>query len=474
MTMTNKKVLLIEPPGTIKLYSASKIKAAIPVVPSISLATLAGALLKKGYKDTKILDLNISKNPDKAIQRVMNAYKPNFVGITFVTPLFASARKICKKIKKNYPDVIIIGGGVHSTILPRETLEKGQFDVVVIGEGEQTLVELVGGKEWGDIKGIAYKKDGKVFINPPRPLIENLDDLPFPAWHLYDVPRYFSSYLNSRKNPVGPIETSRGCPFNCCFCNKTIFGRRFRVKSAERVVDEIVRMLELGFKEIHIWDDNFSADMERAKSICDLIIKKRLKFPWNIFNGLRVDRIDEELVLKLKKAGCYRTSIGIESGNQEVLNQVGKDITLEQVRKAVSLLKKAKIECLGYFILGLPGETEKTMEDTINFAKELKLDFIKAGIISPLPGTILFEKWEKEGRILSHNWSDYIFHARGKLTYNHPNLSSEIIRKYYNKFYRKFYLNPYFILNRFFKGIKNGRIFKDIYYFLKMILSGQF
>lgn len=472
--MTNKKVLLIDPPGTSRVYSTSKIKAAMPVVPSISLATLAGALLKEGYKDVRILDLNLSDDPEVELQKAVETYKPDFVGITFVTPLFVLACKICEQIKKDHPDVIVMGGGVHSTTLPKETLEKSQFDLVVMGEGENTLVELISGKNREEINGIAYKKGGKVFVNPPRPLIENLDDLPFPAWHLYDIDKYFSSYLNSRKNPVGPIETSRGCTFGCCFCNKTIFGRRFRAKSPERVVDEIERMLKLGFKELHIWDDNFSTDMERAKSICDLIVKKGLKFPWNIFNGLRVDRIDEELAFKLKKAGCYRTSLGIESGNQDVLNTIGKNITLDKVRHAAKLLKKAKIERLGFFILGLPGETEKTMEDTINFAKELKLDFAKTGIVSPFPGTPLYEKWEKEGRILSRNWSEYIFHATGKLAYKHPNLDSETIWKYYNKFYRKFYLNPHFILNRFLKGVKSGKLFKDIYYFLKMILSGQF
>jgi len=471
--MISKKVLLIDPPGTIKIYSTAKIRAAMPVVPSISLAVLAGALIKGGYKDVHILDLNIPKDSDKAIKKAMDTYKPNFVGITFVTPLFDLARNVCARIKQLCPNTIVIGGGVHSTTLPRETLEKSQFDIAVIGEGEKTIVELVSGKKLEEINGIAYKRDGQVVINPPRPLIENLDDLSFPAWHLYDIPKYFSSYLNSRKNPVGPIETSRGCPFGCCFCNKTVFKGRFRAKSTERVVDEIEYMLKLGFKEIHVYDDNFSADMERAKAICDLIIERKLKFPWNIFAGLRVDRVDGELLLKLKKAGCYRISIGIESGNQSVLDQIGKDITLEKVRSAVALIKKAKIECIGFFILGLPGETEKTMQDTINFAKKLKLDFAKTGILSPFPGTPIFEKWEKQGRILSRNWSDYIFHNRGDLVYNHPNLSSKAIQNYYNKFYRKLYLNPHFILNRFFKGIKNGRIFKDIYYFFKMILTGQ-
>lgn len=250
--------------------------------------------------------------------------------------------------------------------------------------------------------------------------------------------------------------------------------RTFRAKSAKRVVDEMENMLKIGFKEIHIWEDGFSTDLGRAKEICRLIIERNLHFPWNIVNGIRVDRLDEELLCLLKKSGCYRLSIGIESGNEKVLASLGKSITLDQVRQAAKLIKKSGIECLGFFMVGLPQDTEETMQDTINFAKELNLDLAKAGIMMPLPGTPAFNDWDEKGLILSKDWSKYSFHETTSPVYQHPNLTYKTIRQYYDKFYRELYLSPKFILKRFWRGLKTGDIFWDIYYFFKTLPYGWF
>lgn len=323
-------------------------------------------------------------------------------------------------------------------------------------------MDIVDRKKPSEIRGIAYKKGDRIFINERNSFIENLDILPFPAYHLYEIEKYRISSVAARKNPVVWLETSRGCPFGCVYCNKTIFGRTYRVKSPERVVEEFIRVKKLGVKEVHILDDNFTNDIERAKKICDLLIEKSVNMTWCTTNGIRVDRVDLELLKKMKRAGCYRIHIGIESGNQNILNRIKKGITLEKVRKAVKLAREAGLDVGGYFMIGLPGETEKTMQETIDFAKSLRLDLAKIAICIPLPATELFNELNKRGLIKSCDWANFNFYTPASTIYNHENLSWETIEKYSKKFYREVYLNPLYILNRFKKSIRDKTIIEDI------------
>lgn len=465
-----KSVLLICPPATIGVYGRKKV--VVPHIPYLSLASLAGALLRAGH-DAHILDLSVSSDVEKDLSAALAEYNPDFAGITFTTPLANIAVDLSKKIKEKKPNISLLCGGVHTTTLPEETLKNSAFNIACIGEGEETILEIVGGKNLKDILGIAYKTaDGAIQMNPRRPLLDDLDKLPYPAWHLYDVKKYHTARIVTKKSRVGAIETSRGCVFSCSFCNKTVFNRFWRAKSSERVVDELEYMLKFGFQEIHFWDDGFSTDIERAKEVCRLIIKRKLKFFWNTFSGIRADRVDEELLRLMKEAGCYGTSMGIESGNQEIINIMGKSTTLDTIRRAVKLIKEAGLVSTGFFIMGLDGETEKTLQDTIDFAKELKLDFPKVMIAVPLPGTPLFNKWSAEGRVKSYDWSRYVFHPEEGLVYEHPNLKFETIYKYYNKFYRELYFSSAFILRRFWRDLKTGDLFIDAYYFFKVLFGG--
>lgn len=462
------KILLLNPPYFEATYQNSKHKIAVIQYPPLNLALLAAMLRDAGHT-VKIADLNI-QNPysPHVVIELIQEYQPHLVGMTMTSAQYDDARDLNIAIKTKFPQILSVVGGPHATALPRETLEDCHFDVAVIGEGEATLCQIAGEDDLAKIPNIWYRSvDGiKSTARDLTPL--DMNALPAPAWDLLDLNQYHATQIMSRRERVGPLETSRGCPYGCLYCNKNIFGKKFRYKSPGRVVDEIEQMLELGLEEIHIVDDNFSTNIERAKDICREIIARGLKFPWSPWNGLRVDRVDAELMRLMKQAGCYRIHIGIESGNQHLLDRMQKGTRLEQIRQAVQWIKAAKMEVFGCFMLGLLDETEATMQQTIAFAKELKLDYAKFTIMTPMPGTELFDYLDQRGLIKHKQWSKYNFSSTAEEMYQHPSLSWEVITKTYNQAYREFYLSPGFILRRIFVNFSLRRLGSDFVNFLKI------
>jgi radical SAM superfamily enzyme YgiQ (UPF0313 family) len=225
-------------------------------------------------------------------------------------------------------------------------------------------------------------------------------------------------------------------------------------------------MLDLGFKEIHISDDCFNTDMERAKEICRLIIKAGLKFPWSTISGIRVDKVDKELLSLMRKAGCYRVVFGLESGDERILKNINKGITLAQAAFAVKTAKEAGLEVLGYLMIGLPGETEESMRKTIDFALTLDLDIAKMAITVPLPSTPLYNEWLKEGFIKEAAWSKFNLNTIPVELYDHPTLAWDKIEREYKRFYRAFYLRPSYILKRFIYSVKNRRLISNLRHFI--------
>lgn len=455
------KVLLINPSQS-RIYERTKIKGGSPYSPPLNLAVLAGGLLKNKHQ-VRILDGNIFPGRNK-LYSVLREFDPEFVGLTFTTALFEEAKEVARTLKSVNPNTVLISGGAHTTALPFETLRELPIDIGVIGEGDFTLPAVIEGKKSA---GIVYKSGDEIIKTEQAGYIENLDELPFPAWELFDISRYKTTPLLTRTNPTGWIETSRGCPYNCSYCTKDIFGPKFRKKSAERVIDEISYMLKIGFRELHIADDNFTMDVERAKRICEKILRKGLKFPWATVTGIRIDRVDKELLNLMHKAGCYRVYFGIESGNQEILDNIGKKVTLEKIESVVRDSKKAGLEVFGFFMLALPGETEGSMRDTVKFAKSLPLDMAKVSITIPLPNTPFFNKLEKANAIKTREWGKYNFYFPARLIYQHPNLEWEIVEKYFNRFYREFYLRPGFIT----RYVRENIFRKDIFEIIKIFLT---
>jgi len=456
------KILLINP-SMKELYARAKVKASVPNYPPLNLLTISTPLL--GKHEVKILDLLLYDDIYLALENTLKEFNPDVVGITFTTPLYSQVLSIVDKVKEFNERILVVAGGVHITSDTKNTLKKSKIDMAAIGEGDYTLLEILE-NSLENVKGIAYKKDGKIIFNGIRPYLEDLDEMPFPAFELINIHDYVTPYTFCKENPIAPLETSRGCVYGCVYCNKSVFGRTFRVKSPERVIQDVEKLIELGFKEIHLSDDGFTTDMKRAKEICQMVLDKQIKIHWNCTNGIRVDRVNEELLRLMKDSGFYRISFGVESGSQKILDRIEKKIKLEDIENAFKLCRKLGIETLAFFMFGLPDETEDDMQKSIEFAKKLKPDIVKFDIMIPLPSTPIFEEW-KDKYIVSENWDDYGFYKEEKV-YNHPNLSWETIKEYSHKSYKTFYLSPNFIIRRIFISFKNGTFLKDVKMFLSI------
>lgn len=403
-----------------------------------------GACLKKASHEVDFIDIDIDGLDEEKVVKYINKTKFDIVGFGSLTPTINNVLKISKYIKKKM-DIPIIVGGIHATIAGEELIKEKDIDFVVKGEGEETIIELLealeGKRRLLDIKGVYYKDEDSVVFTGDRPLIENLDSIPFPARHLLKRP---SPYLppDALKTPVTSIMTSRGCPGGCTYCcTKQIFGRRMRFRSIKNVVDEIEEAIKnYGFKEIHIMDDCFTVNKERVFEFRDAIKKRGIKTTFVFSNGMRADQVDEDILKVLKELGVLSVGFGVESGNQTILNNIKKGIKLDTIRKAFKLSKKYGFETWGFFMLGLPGETKETIRDTIDFAKELNPDFAKFLILKPYPGSEVFDQLYHERRILDFNYENYGTYAPP--VHDLPGLPKEEILRLQKKALKEFYLRP--------------------------------
>ena len=462
-----KKCILFNPPSAVDVYSKSKVRAAIPKLPSLSLAIIAGSLLEEGFT-VRIVDLALldADNADSAIETEIVRFKPDMVGVTATTPLFYEACRVSEIAKKVSADILTVLGGPHSSALPLDSLRESSFDLVVVGEGEMAIKEIAKNGKCKAIKGVYCKscvtEEALTSVIQKTDIVA-IEDLPMPALGMFRAKSYICPKVIARNNPVGPIEISRGCAFNCSFCNKTVHGRKFRIKTPQRVIEELLILKRLGYREFHVLDDQFTTDISKAKEICEEIIRNNIGLTWNLRTGVRVDKIDMEFLALAKRAGCYQVGVGFESGNQACLDKIGKGTTLDQAVKASEMIKRAKIELVGFFMLGCPNETKITMEETINFAIRLNPDYAKATILVPFPGTEIYDEFQKNGLLKTKDWSKYNFHNADEI-YRHSTLSWDCLKYYYELFHRRFYLRPTYLIKIFWKSMLQGTLLDYIIY----------
>lgn len=453
------KVLLIHPPIDIEKNLGS-FKSISEATPPLGLAYLASVLCNNRV-DVVILDAFAENLSIEEIVDKVKKLNPGVIGFSMVTPTVPICCELAIKVKE-VCNAIIVFGGIHPSLLTKETLSNKAVDIVIRGEGEFSFLELVkaieNGKKLSTVKGISYKKGNKIFNNLDRHFIRDLDRVPFPAWHLFDLDKYRPLphwVLTSSKKPIFPMLTSRGCPYRCTYCSLQTVGRVHRKRSVKNVVDEIEWLVnKFNATQIMFWDATFPLVKERGMVLCNEIINRGLhkKIKW--MTETRVNVVDLELLKKMKESGCKRIAYGLESGNQQLLDNIKKGFKLEQVRIAVKLTKRAGIEVLAYFMLGLPGETKELSRQTIDFAKELNADYTKFNLTVPYPGTEMWELALKEGSVKSRDWGS--FNSFAALSTFNPiyvplGMTKEELVTMTRQAFKEYYFRPNIILNHLLK-----------------------
>jgi anaerobic magnesium-protoporphyrin IX monomethyl ester cyclase len=360
-------------------------------LPPLGLACVAGALREAGH-EVRILDAAVARSPRKELDEVLGEWRPDAVGVSTATAQMPSALAAAARIKGVRGRIPVIAGGVHPTLFPAEVLG-GPIDFAVHGEGERTMPELLAGlggsRPLDSIPGIAHLSGGRPLVTARRPLIEDLDGLPAPAYDLLPLGRYSTPF--SRPGKVISMVTSRGCPYPCTFCDAfVVHGRKYRAHSAKRVAAEMGRLAdEFGIREVLFKDSEFVLDRDRTVHLCDLLVREGTRLSWTCC--ARVDRLDAQLLESMAAAGCRVIQLGVESGDPAVLETLKKRITHDQVRDAFRSARAAGIRTVANLMVGVPGETRGSVEMTERLVREIRPDFLNVQMLVPYPGTELHE-----------------------------------------------------------------------------------
>ncbi len=460
-------ILFVNPPLSQEERYGVKFKAGGQTMQT-GLALLAAITRDNGYK-TAILDAAaLEYDYDKTVNQIIKI-NSKYVGITAVTISIFNALEIIKRLKEKNSKIKIILGGPHITAVPEESFKRfKELDLGVIGEADKTIIELLNAlnnnKDLKNVKGIIYRDGDDIITTDSQEMIMDMDSLPMPAWDLFpDLAKYYYPPAHTvKKFPAIVLITSRGCPGQCTFCDNKVFGRRIRCYSADYVMKMIKHLQKkYGAKEIQFRDDNFLVFKDRLKELCNRMIGEKMDIVWSCAG--RVDMIDAETLKLMKQAGCWQIWYGIESGCEKVLKAIKKNTTLEKIRRAVNLTKKAGISPCGFFIIGMPTETEENIKQTIDLLLELPLDEFHISHLTPFPGSEIYDTASNYG-YFDNDWKKL---SGWKTVFVPKGLSKEKLTYYSNLAFRKFYFRPRIIMQYIFK-IKS---FKHLIVYFKAFLS---
>jgi anaerobic magnesium-protoporphyrin IX monomethyl ester cyclase len=440
MTMMQRRVntLLVNPPPLKGVYQH---QLYLP----IGLAYLA-SVLEENDQEVTVIDCPALEMDHEKLKTKLASIEPKMIGITSMTPTIQSGLLSARIAKEVCPEATVVLGGPHATFMDEQILNKEEaVDVVVRGEGEQTLLELAqnvsNSNALNRIEGITFRKNGQPIRTPNRPFIQDLDDLPRPAYKHFPLEKY---RLFGRR--MLPIITSRGCPSQCSFCTTSrIFGKKFRARSPKNVVDELEWLKNVhGADAFTFYDDTFTLDKKRALEICEEIKKRKIDRPWDC--QTRVSQVSKEILKKMKEANCQQIFFGVESGCQKILDAVKKGTSVEQNEMAIRLAKEMGLFVAVSVIVGYPGETKDMVQQTIDLITRTEPDDVYICVATPYPGTELREIIENMGWEISNDWKLY---DTTMPVFKNPNLSNEDINMIRNSFYDRFYSLKYIFRHLF-------------------------
>jgi anaerobic magnesium-protoporphyrin IX monomethyl ester cyclase len=436
------RILLIYPPISKRERYCSAIGSAGGNQTPLGVFYLAAYLRQRDHQveviDGEARGLSAADIVDRAQE-----FRPELVGVSSTTVALHRAIEVADEIKRRWPELPIVIGGPHVSSNVHHGMSFPVFDYAVVGEGEATLEELArtiaAHGDLSAVQGIAYRQDGRVIVTEPRPRLTDLDSLPFPAYDLIpDLAAYTPPPCNYKKQPVANVITSRGCPNVCTFCDRSVFGQHLRQRSAANIAAEIEHLFHTyGVREIAFVDDTFTIRPARMRELFELLAAKKISFPWTCMS--RINTVDRDTLEFMRKNGCWHVSFGIESGNEDILRRIKKNISMEQVHRVVGWCRELGLRTKGFFIIGHPGETAETMEQTIQFGIDLPLDDVVVTINTPIPGSQQHAEAQQYGVLDETDWAKFNYWCPVFVPFG---LTQEMLLAKQKEFYRRFYLRP--------------------------------
>lgn len=447
------KVLFINPPRENEIVgnNPALIDEERGFNPPLGILYVAAYLKANTGHEVTVLDCQVEELSYGDIEKRIASSAPDVIGISAMTLCMIDVMKVLETARKVCPEARIVLGGPHVHLYPDESMGLRGVDFLILGEAEMSMAKLVDALETGaplsDVPSLVYRREGGIIKNPQAQPIADLDSLPHPARELVPYQKY-TSILSASHNPVTTMFTSRGCPFLCTFCDRPHLGKRFRSRSAENVVDEFIKCKELGIRFILVYDDTFTVNKKRVLDICKLLIEKKVGLSFDI--RARVDTMNTELIAALSEAGCTGIHYGVESGSDRLLKILDKRISLDLVKKTFKETRKAGMKTLAYFMIGCPTETPEEIDMTLRFARELNPDYVHMTILTPFPGTKIYQMALDEGLIKTDVWRE--FSANPTADFVPPiyggGLSREEMMDILMRGYKDFYIRPVYVLNK--------------------------
>ena len=450
---TNMNIILANPPW--QLTQGNVYSQTGAIYPPLGLASIAAVIRQAGRFQVTILDAwGLGMGLEQFREELLRI-KPAVLGLSVYTTTVVQALIAASEAKKVLPDIRVVLGGPHPSVRPEELIRQKSVDFVVRGEGEITLPSLLnrieeGSEDYNGIPGLTYKVAGEIRQNPGQSFVQDLDSLPWPSRDDLPMHIYRPSSGAYKRLLIASMITSRGCPFKCTFCSRTVFGNMVRFRSPAKVLDEIEYLIDrFKIKEIYFADDCFTLDQNRAREICDLILEKELDLTW--ICSTRVNLVDEKLLRKMKQAGCASIAYGIESADPEQLKKMKKQISIDQAKEVVALTMKLGMETRTSYIFGLPGENWESLKKTLALALEINSDFVIFNLATPRPGTDLYDEVKNTGLLIADGFELYPLTDSAHCLIRLDGISPEELKTFYDRAYRTYYLRPSYILSRLMK-----------------------